>query len=30
MNELFDLGFDLARRGYPWADQPPGWELEEP
>ena len=30
MNELFDLGFDLARRGYPWTDQPPGWELEEP
>jgi hypothetical protein len=30
MNELFDLGFDLARRGYPWADKPPGWELEEP
>ena len=30
MNELFDLGFDLASRGYPWADQPPGWELEEP
>ena len=29
-NELFDLGFDLARRGYPWADKPPGWELEEP
>lgn len=30
MNELFDLGFDLARQGYPWADKPPGWNLEEP
>jgi predicted acylesterase/phospholipase RssA len=30
MNELFELGFDLARRGYPWAGHPPGWELEEP
>jgi predicted acylesterase/phospholipase RssA len=30
MNELFELGFDLARQGYPWASHPPGWELEEP
>ncbi len=30
MNQLFDLGFDLARRGYSWADTPPGWVLEAP
>ncbi len=23
MNQLFHLGFDLARRGYPWARKPP-------
>jgi predicted acylesterase/phospholipase RssA len=25
MNKLFDLGFRLGRKGYQWADVPPGW-----
>jgi predicted acylesterase/phospholipase RssA len=26
MNELFQLGYDLARDGYPWEDSPPGMQ----
>ena len=26
MNELFKVGFDLARGGYPWQKTPPGYE----
>jgi predicted acylesterase/phospholipase RssA len=25
MNELFDLGYERAKAGYPWLDRPPGW-----
>jgi hypothetical protein len=28
MNQLFDLGFDLARKGYPWKKRPPLFEEE--
>ena len=33
MRELFRVGYDLGRTGYPWAKVPPGWttpELEPP
>ncbi len=26
MNELFKVGFDLARGGYPWQKTPPAFE----
>jgi hypothetical protein len=26
MNQLFNLGFDLGKRGYPWMKHPPGLE----
>ena len=26
MGELYQLGYDLARRGYPWEEAPPGWQ----
>lgn len=25
MNKLFDLGYQLAKEGYPWEKTPPGW-----
>jgi hypothetical protein len=28
MNRLFDLGFELARQGYPWEKYPPSLEPE--
>jgi len=28
MNQLFDLGYELARKGYPWEAAPPGWFVE--
>jgi hypothetical protein len=33
MRELFQIGYDLAVKGYPWAKVPPGWtapEIEPP
>jgi predicted acylesterase/phospholipase RssA len=27
MKALFDVGYDLAKSGYPWEEEPPGWEL---
>jgi len=30
MRKLFDVGFELARNGYPWSKTPPGYvEAEE-
>jgi hypothetical protein len=26
MNELFDLGFEMASKGYPWLKHPPGFD----
>ena len=26
MNELFDLGYDMASKGYPWLKHPPGFD----
>jgi hypothetical protein len=26
MNELYKVGYDLAKSGYPWAKAPPGLE----
>jgi hypothetical protein len=26
MGKLYQLGYDLARRGYPWEEAPPGWQ----
>jgi hypothetical protein len=26
MNQLFQLGYDLASNGYPWRKYPPGFE----
>jgi hypothetical protein len=28
MKKLFDLAFEAARNGYPWAKGPPGYDLE--
>ncbi len=28
MRELFNLGYERAREGYPWYEQPPGMELD--
>ena len=28
MNKLFNLGYEMARKGYPWAEKPPGWQEE--
>ena len=25
MNELFNLGYAMAKEGFPWLDRPPGW-----
>jgi predicted acylesterase/phospholipase RssA len=25
MNQLYEVGYDLARHGYPWQKTPPGW-----
>jgi hypothetical protein len=30
MSQLFQTGFDLALKGYPWRKTPPGLELPEP
>ena len=27
MTELFDVGFDMAKKGYPWQKTPPGYEI---
>jgi hypothetical protein len=27
MRQLYDVGYDLALRGFPWAKSPPGLEL---
>ncbi|HWL92980.1 MAG TPA: patatin-like phospholipase family protein [Phycisphaerae bacterium] len=27
MTKLFDVGFDLAKKGYPWEKTPPGYEI---
>jgi hypothetical protein len=29
MGELFDLGYDLAAKGYPWSKAPPGFSVPE-
>lgn len=29
MNKLYELGFSMAKRGYPWETLPPGWNLSE-
>ena len=29
MNELYELGYQMALKGYPWTDEPPGWRVEE-
>lgn len=29
MNELYELGYQMALKGYPWTDEPPGWRIEE-
>jgi hypothetical protein len=26
MRKLFDLGYKMAKNGYPWAKAPPGFE----
>ncbi len=26
MNQLFDLGYDMASKGYPWMKHPPGFD----
>jgi len=26
MNQLFDLGYDMASKGYPWLKHPPGFD----
>jgi hypothetical protein len=30
MRQLFDYGYRLARRGYPWENAPPGFKSEPP
>lgn len=30
MNKLFQYGYDLGRRGYPWKDVPPGLDEQKP
>ena len=31
MRKLFDVGYELARTGYPWSKTPPGYvEAEQP
>ena len=27
MNELFEIGYKLAKKGYPWDKEPPGFKL---
>lgn len=27
MNELYELGYQMAVKGYPWIDEPPGWKV---
>ena len=27
MNELYELGYQMAVKGYPWLDEPPGWKV---
>ena len=27
MNELYELGYQMAVKGYPWMDEPPGWKI---
>jgi len=29
MNELYELGYQMALKGYPWTDEPPGWRIEQ-
>ena len=29
MRALFKFGYELAREGYPWADSPPGFEVDD-
>lgn len=29
MRDLFQVGYDLGRRGYPWAKVPPGWSAPQ-
>jgi hypothetical protein len=26
MNQLFDLGYEMASKGYPWMKYPPGFD----
>ena len=28
MNELFNLGYEMAREGYQWKSEPPGYDVE--
>ena len=28
MNELYELGYQMAVKGYPWIDEPPGWKIK--
>jgi len=29
MQELYELGYQMALKGYPWTDEPPGWMIEK-
>jgi hypothetical protein len=28
MNELFNLGYEMAKEGYQWESEPPGYDVE--